>query len=81
MTWKGLDGSGFQLRWGSKDFLFPTSVWIGPQWVRGPLTGTKAVRCGFDRPTAPTADVNISRPPLCLYIVLWGDLYRYKVQR
>ena len=50
---------GVQTPVGSRDFLLPTSVWTGPQWVRGPFPGTKTVRRGFDRPTAATADVNI----------------------
>ena len=65
---------GVQTPVGSRYFLFPTSVWIGQQWVRGSIPGSKAVRRGFDRPTAPSptlisssaiyrgADKSLARP-------------------
>jgi hypothetical protein len=52
---------------GSTDFLFLTSVCIGPQWVRGPFPGTKAVRRVLARPTASTP--TLTRVELYIYAV------------
>jgi len=51
MTSEGLDGSGFEPRWGQDTFSspYPSRPALGPtqspvQWVPGPFTGDKGAR-------------------------------------